>query len=121
MLVYTETDARFELTLAASRSGELIIITAASRDTTEVRIVPAGRPLADPVLVEPRRRGVEYRVDHAVDLAGGAGDLLIVTDDGAREFTLMRAPVRAPGRANWVQVDCPAVGAGPVRHQAAAL
>ena len=30
-LVYEETDARFELTLAASRSGELIVITAASR------------------------------------------------------------------------------------------
>ena len=109
-LIYTETDARYELELTASRSGELIIITAASRDTTEVRIVPAGRPLADPVLVEPRRRGVEYRVDHAADPAGGDGDLLIVTDAGsAREFTLMRAPVRAPRRANWTRVDCPAV------------
>ena len=36
---------RFELTLAASRSGELVIITAASRDTTEVRLIPASRPL----------------------------------------------------------------------------
>jgi oligopeptidase B len=116
-LVYTETDARFELTLAASRSGELIIITAASRDTTEVWLIPAGTPLATPKLVEPRRRGVEYRVDHAAHPAGspgdhaggGEGDLLIVTDDGATEFTLMRAPVAAPGRSNWVPVGCPAV------------
>jgi oligopeptidase B len=113
-LVYEETDARFDLTLAASRSGELIIITVASRDTTEVRIIPASQPLSAPVLVEPRRRGVEYRVDHAADPAGGVatggrGELLIVTDDGTPEFTLMRAPVSAPGRANWTTVSCPAV------------
>jgi oligopeptidase B len=143
VLVYTETDARYELTLAASRSGELIFITAASRDTTEVWLIPAGTPLAEPKLVEPRSRGVEYRVDHAADPAGGTGDLLIVTDDGVAnsgvansgvansgvadssvansgvansgvansgtaEFTLMRAPVSAPGRRNWVPVGCPA-------------
>jgi len=108
-LVYAETDPRFDLTLAASRSGELIIITVESRDSTEVRIIPASEPLSPPAVVEPRRRGIEYRVDHAVDPAGGPGDLLIVTDDGQPEFTLMRAPVSAPGRANRTSVGCPAV------------
>jgi oligopeptidase B len=61
------------------------------------------------VVVEPRRRGIEYRVDHAADPAGGPGELLIVTDDGPPEFTLMRAPVTAPGRANWRAVSCAAV------------
>ena len=106
VLIYQEDDPRFELTLAASRSGELIFITAASRDTTEVLLIPAGRPLADPVVVEPRRASIEYRVDHAADPAGGDGDLLIVTNDGADEFTLLRAPVATPGRANWSPVDC---------------
>jgi oligopeptidase B len=112
-LVYEETDQRFDLTLEASRSGELIIITAASRDTSEVWLIPASKPLSMPVVVEPRQRGTEYRVDHASDPAGGDGELWIVTDFGvannsAAEFTLMRAPVTAPGRANWVQADCPA-------------
>ncbi len=114
MLVYEESDARFELTLHASRSGELIVITAASRDTTEVRIIPASQPASAAVLIEPRRRGVEYRVDHVTGAAGDAGELLIVTDDGAgdgsaAEFTLMRAPVAAPGRAHWALVDCAAI------------
>lgn len=109
VLVYQEDDARFELTLAASRSGELIIITAACRDTTEVWLIPAARPLELPAVVEPRRRGIEYRVDHAADPAGGPGDLIIVTDDGAPEFTLMRAPAGRPGRQNWAPVGCPAV------------
>jgi oligopeptidase B len=109
VLVYAETDARFELTLQASRSGELIVITAASRDTTEVLIIPAADPAADPVVVAPRRRGTEYRIDHLADPAGGPGTLLIVTDDGAPEFRLMRAPASAPGRENWLPVSCPAI------------
>jgi oligopeptidase B len=108
-LVYEENDQRFDLTLAASRSGELIIITIESRDTSEVRIIPAGEPLSPPVVVEPRRRGIEYRVDHAADPAGGPGELVIVTDDGTPEFTLMRAPVTAPSRPNWTAVPCAAV------------
>ena len=108
-LVYKEADPRFELTLAASRSGELIIITAASRDTTEVRIIPAGLPLGAPVLVEPRRRGGRVPGRSRGRSGRWRGDLLIVTDDGAPEFTLMRAPVAAPGRAHWTPVDCPAI------------
>jgi oligopeptidase B len=111
VLIYEEPDARFDLTLSTSRSGELIVITSASRDTTEVRIIPAGSPLAEPVVVAPRRRGVEYRIDHLADSASGPGrgTLLIVTDDGAAEFRLMRAPVAAPGPDNWMLVHCAAV------------
>ena len=107
-LVYEEKDERYGLILEASRSGELIIITSESRDTTEVWLIPASRPLSMPVLVEPRERGIEYRVDHAADPAGGDGELWIVTDHGAAEFTLMRAPAAAPGRASWTPAGCPA-------------
>ena len=107
VLVYEEKDERFGLILEASRSGELIVITSESRDTTEVWLIPASRPLSMPVVVEPRERGVEYRVDHAADPSGG-GELWIVTDFEAAEFTLMRAPVASPGRAHWTQAGCPA-------------
>ena len=109
VLVYEESDARFYLTLAPSRSGEQIVLTSESRDATEVWILPAGAPLGEPAVVAPRRAGVEYRVDHAADPSGGPGQLLIVTDDGAAEFRLMRAPADAPGRENWSEVPCPAV------------
>jgi oligopeptidase B len=109
VLVLEESDARFELTLCTSRSGEQIIITAASRDTTEVALIPAAEPERAPQVVRPRRRGVEYRVDHAADPAGGSGWLYVVTDDGAPEFTLMRAPAAGPGVGDWTQVACAAV------------
>jgi oligopeptidase B len=100
-LIYAEADARFELTLRGSRSGHFAIITSASRDTTEVRLIPLADPLAEPILVRPRRPGVEYHVDHARPKAGGAGWLFIVTDEDEPEFTLKRAEV---GADNWVPV-----------------
>ncbi len=66
-LVFEERGKRFDLTLHGSRSGELAIVSAESRDTTETWLISLTRPLDDPVLVEPRRSGIEYRVDHARD------------------------------------------------------
>src|SRR5579875_1005343 len=106
-LVLAEPDARFELTLRCSRSGGLILITAESRDTTEVRFIPAAEPEREPVVIEPRRAGIEYRADHAAGPDGGT--LYLVTNDGAAEFRLMRAPVAAPGRAAWAEVACAAI------------
>ena len=103
-LVFEERDQRFELTLSTSRSGELAIITAESRDTTEVRVIPLNTPLDDPTLVEPRRGGVEYRVDHARDET-----LYLVTDAGETEFTLMRASLASPARTGWTPVSCAAI------------
>jgi oligopeptidase B len=108
-LVVQESDERFELTLQGSHSGELAILTAESRDTTEVWMISLERPLDDPVLVAPRQRGTEYRVDHARDAAAGGGTLYLVTNSGAEEFTLLRAPVAAPARAGWRPVICPAI------------
>jgi oligopeptidase B len=110
VLLFEEPDERFELTLEASRSGELAIITGASRDTTEVRVITLSDPMADPVLIEARRKGTEYRIDHAVaNGADGTGSLYLVTDDGEPEFTLMRVPAASPGRDGWTQVACAAI------------
>src|SRR5215831_15096894 len=51
-LVYAETDARYDVTLHASRNGQFAVLTSASRDTTEVRLIPLADPLAAPVLVQ---------------------------------------------------------------------
>jgi len=113
VLLYTEQDARYELTLRASRSGRFAVLTSASRDTTEVRLIPLDDPLADPLLIAPRRPGVEYHIDHAravtADHRSDAGWLYLVTDDGEPEFTLMRTPAGAPGRENWRRVHCASV------------
>jgi len=98
--VFTEPDERFEVTVRASRSGALIFIGCESRDTTETLVIPATDTRSVPRVVEPRRRGIEYRADHGDGPDGG--ELYLVTNDGATEFRLVRAPVAAPA---WHAID----------------
>ncbi len=109
VLLFAEHDARYEITLRTSRSGRFIVITSACRDTSEVQLIPAGDPLAPPAVVRPRRRGTEYRVDHADPGAGDPGWLYIVTDDGEPEFTLMRSRAGEDAGAGWEPVPCQAI------------
>ncbi len=102
--VFTEPDARYHLSVAATRSGEWIVISAEARDTSEQWIIPAARHGAGPLLVERRRRGIEYFIEHLARPAGGGagqGRFAILTNDGAPEYRVVTAPVAAPGRANW--------------------
>jgi oligopeptidase B len=98
--VLDEPDARFELTVRHTRSGDLVVLTARSRETTEVWLVDAHSPTQEATCVEPRRRGVEYDVEHARP-ASGRDVLLLLTNDGATEFRLMEAPLATPGREHW--------------------
>ena len=92
-LVYREDDERFELTVRATRSGAWLLIETASRNTTETLLIPADDTGAAPFVIEPRRPGTEYFADHASGPDGG--ELYLVTNAGAPEFRLVRAPVTA--------------------------
>ena len=48
--------------------------------------------------VLPRRKVVEYSVEHAV--VGGEDRFLILHNDGAVNFTLVEAPVERPDRTS---------------------
>jgi oligopeptidase B len=100
--VFTEPDDRFEVTVRASRSGALIFIECESRESTETLVIPATDTRSVPRVVQPRRRGIEYRADHADGPDGG--ELYLVTNDGATEFRLVRAAVTAPGAHGWSEV-----------------
>jgi oligopeptidase B len=102
MLVLDEPDERYSLDVRAGRSGELIMINSTCRDASEVWLVDSSDPLADPQVVEPRRKGIEYDVEHVSGPDGGT--LYVVTDDEAPEFRLMRAPRRTPGHEHWTEV-----------------
>jgi oligopeptidase B len=112
-LVYREDDERFELTVRATRSGAWLMIETASRDTTETMLIPAGDTRTAPVVVAPRSQGTEYYADHADGPRGG--ELYLVTNAGAAEFRLVRAPVSAPGPASWTEVIGPAADTRLVR------
>ena len=102
VLVFEEDDEKFEVVVSATRSGELIVIHTANRDTSEVWLLPADQAEARATVVEPRRPGVEYTVTHVP--GAERGNLLITTNDEAVEFRVVRAPVTSPGREHWVEV-----------------
>jgi len=91
-LLLEEADPRFELRVRQSRSGRLAIVWVRASDTSEVWVVDATDPTATPLSVGGRRDSVTYHAEHLL-LPDGAESLLVVTDDGAPEFRLMRAPV----------------------------
>ena len=97
-LVWEEKDELFNLGVAATRSGEWVVATSASKDTSEVRVVPAVQPLAPARLVARRRTGHEYYVDHH------GREFWIRTNDKGKNFRLVRAPLADPAPRNWKQV-----------------
>ena len=90
VLVAREDDERFNLSVRLTRSERWIIVTAQSRTTSEVRIIPAGEPTVEPTLVRPRTPEVEYDVDDWGDR------LLVLTNLDAPDFRVMTAAATAP-------------------------
>ncbi len=98
VLVLHEMDERFELGVELTKSEKFVIFTSASQVTSECRFLAAGDAVGEPALIEPRRVGVEYSVDHQGDR------FIILTNDGAPNFRLMAAPLSNPARAVWTDV-----------------
>jgi oligopeptidase B len=97
-LVYEEKDERFTLWTKRTRSREFLLFGSDSATTSEVRVLSAREPGAPPRVVEPRQQDHEYSVDHHGD------SFYILTNSGGRNFRLVTAPVRSPGRKNWKEV-----------------
>jgi oligopeptidase B len=97
-LMLQEDDERFFAGVQRTRSGALIVATLESKVTTEVHLLPAGAPESPFTVVEPRRQGHEYAVDHHGDW------LYVTTNHEALNFRLVRAPLATPGMAHWEEV-----------------
>jgi oligopeptidase B len=95
VLVLQEDDERFELNVESSKSEAYVLITSASQVTSECHYLRSVEPEAEPVIVEPRRTGIEYSIEHQEDR------FLVLTNDGAKDFRLMAASPSSPGRDSW--------------------
>jgi oligopeptidase B len=98
VLVLQESDEKFELSVEPSKSERYLIFTSSSQVTSECRFLRSAEPEGEPVLVEARRSGIEYSIEDQEDR------FLILTDDGAKNFRLMEAPIANPGRASWKEL-----------------
>jgi len=97
-LVYEEKDERFEIGTVKTRSKDYLFLISGSHTTSEARYIPAGQPMAEWKLLEPRKQGVEYYPDH------NGNFFYIRVNDSGRNFRLVKAPVSDPGSKNWEEV-----------------
>jgi oligopeptidase B len=97
-LIYEEKDERFDVYVSRTRSHAYLFLISGSHTTSEARYIPAGQPLAEWKILEPRKQGVEYYPDH-----NGSSFYIRVNDTG-RNFRLVKTPVEAPGSANWKEL-----------------
>ncbi len=100
VLVYEEADPGFFVGVGMTQSRKFIVIDAHDHQTSEVRIINADAPGSEPRLVSARDTGHEYSVEHHGDT------LIILTNaDGSEDFKIVEAPVDAPGRENWREIE----------------
>ncbi|HEX2737168.1 MAG TPA: S9 family peptidase [Acidimicrobiia bacterium] len=104
VLVYEEDDEMFHASIGRTRSGRFVMISVDSKTTSETRCIDADDPTSEPFVVEPRRPGVEYHVEHHRSPELGERFYVLTNDDGADNFKLMVTPVSSPGRAQWREV-----------------
>jgi len=98
VLVYEESDPTFSVSIYLSKSRKLILMDLDSERTSELRYLPADEPTGEFKMMEPRRRGLIYEVDHAGDR------FFIRTNLDAPDFRLMTAPQANPGAAHWREI-----------------
>jgi oligopeptidase B len=98
VLLFEEKDETYNLGVADSRDERWIVATSASKDASEVRILPSGDPMGAFKVVEKRRAGHEYYLDSHGD------EFFIRTNDKGRNFRVVKAPVAAPAKKNWKEV-----------------
>jgi oligopeptidase B len=97
-MVYEEMDETFSSYVYRTKSKDYIVIGSSQTMADEYRIIDAGRPTDAPRVFTPRERGHEHSINHAGDT------FYIRTNDGARNFRLMKTPESATSRDNWVEV-----------------
>lgn len=90
-LLYKEPDIGFSCDVDLSAQEDWIILGTGDQVTSEVRLVPAANPAAEPILVSARKTGREYDVDVR------DGVLYIHTNDEHVNFRIATASIHKPG------------------------
>ena len=97
-LVYEEEDETNNLYVSKSLSSAFFYLTSAQTLSTEVRYVSADSPDDAPKLFLPREENHEYF------LTDGADRFYVISNDEAKNFKLMEAPLDDTSKDAWIEV-----------------
>lgn len=95
VLVYKETDETMFLYVGKTKNEEYLLMQMNSHTTSEEYYLPADDPTGEFQVIQPRESEVEYYVDAHEDR------FFILTNDDAKNFKLMEAPITNPHKENW--------------------
>jgi oligopeptidase B len=97
-LIFHEKDDAFFLDIDKSKSQEYLFLSLESMTTSEIHYLDADHPTGKFRIIHPRQHEMEYSVHHHDD------QFYFVTNDDAKNFKLMRAPVSEPSKKNWKEI-----------------
>jgi oligopeptidase B len=95
ILLLEEPDDTYFLWLTQSRSKAYIMAYMHSTTTDEWKILPNDGSTYEFQTFQPRIKGIEYQVEHVGDY------FLVITNEDAQNFKLMRTPLDATTKENW--------------------
>ncbi|MBB23484.1 MAG: oligopeptidase B [Roseibacillus sp.] len=98
VLVFEEKDETFRCYVYKTKSGRFIVIGSSQTLSDEFLLIEADRPGDKPRIFSPRRRNLEYSIDHVDDR------FLIRTNKEAPNFRLMSSPLEHTAEKNWEEV-----------------
>ncbi len=99
VLVYFEKDDTFNVDVSKTKSRKYIFIQSESTLTTEYQTLLADNPEGKFKIFQPRKRGLEYSIDHYKD-----NFYVLTNKDKAINFKLMKTPETATSSANWQDI-----------------
>ena len=97
-LVFEDKDELFDVYGGRTRDKAMILIASGSKTSTEYHFIPTDKPESAPKVILPREADHEYSIDHR------SGLFYIRSNQGAKNFRLVTAPVSDPGKANWKEI-----------------
>ncbi|MCK4557588.1 MAG: S9 family peptidase, partial [Candidatus Aminicenantes bacterium] len=97
-LVYEEKDDTFGTYVYKTKSKKFIIIASSQTLSDEYRFLDADTPDGKFKIIQPRERGLEYRIDHYKD------KFFIRTNYKAENFKLMATSIHKTTKENWKDV-----------------
>jgi oligopeptidase B len=96
--IYQEKDRLFTIRVGGSKDRKMLFLRSTSTDTFEVRYLSSEQPDGTFQVVLPRQKGHKYTVEHRDGL------FYIRTNQDAKNFRLVTAPVSSPSQANWKEL-----------------
>ncbi len=94
-LIYEEKDELFDVGAGRSLDKKMIFLASYAKTSREYRYLPADTPTGAFKVVLPRVPGHEYDVDHY------QGQFYITTNEQAKNFRVVTAPIADPSEKNW--------------------